>query len=133
MTHYAESLSNNIHIFAKPSCNRNPCLELVLKKIPIYLLTILMTLKYYFSSVSVLSYLSSISFWNLYDMMLKNPTNPLWTFLVKKWAIFGRSSIFALIAPILSIDEANEHILVVYSVTYPPEGMPYPSQGISYG
>ena len=60
MTHYAESLSNNIHIFAKPSCNRNPCLELVLKKIPIYLLTILMTLKYYFSSVSVLSYLVSL-------------------------------------------------------------------------
>ena len=28
--------------------------------------------------------------------------------------------IFAQIAPILSIDEANEHILVVFSVTYPP-------------
>ena len=52
MTHYAESLSNNIHIFAKPSCNRNSSFELVLKKIPIYLLNILMTLKYYFSSVS---------------------------------------------------------------------------------
>ena len=34
MTHYAESLSNNIHIFAKPSCNRNPCCccELNVKK-----------------------------------------------------------------------------------------------------